>query len=132
MMALDAKTGEKKYSVKANGYLYSSHAISGHTAFYGDFTGNFYALDLNSRGKSLQTFSTESRNLNASGILNKNGDLDFTHAAGKEDLTFYSSSVKVMNIFYTMGSIVSSPSISGNTVYFGSADGFLYALGLTN
>jgi outer membrane protein assembly factor BamB len=45
-------------------------------------------------------------------------------------LTLYASSVKVMDTFYTMGSIVSSPAIYGSSIYFGSADGYLYAIEL--
>ena len=129
--ALDTKSGRKKYSMKASGYLYSSPAIAGRMAYFGDFTGNLYALDLRSKGKNWQTFSTEGRKSNAARVLNQNGELDFTYAAGKEDLNFYAPGVKVMNEFYTMGSIVSSPTIYANTIYFGSADGYLYALELT-
>lgn len=128
MFCLDAKTGRTKYSVKAAGYLYSSPAIAGETAYYGDFTGNFYALDLNSGGKQLQSFATEGRKTNAPRILNEKKELDFSFTAGTQDLSLYESSVDVMNEFYTLGSIVSSPAISGNAVYFGSADGYLYAL----
>jgi outer membrane protein assembly factor BamB len=116
--------------MKAKGYLYSSPAISRRTAYFGDFTGNFYALDLRSGGKNWQTFSTDSRKIHAAGILNQKGELDFSYAGAKEDLTLYASSVKVMDTFYTMGSIVSSPAIYGSSIYFGSADGYLYAIEL--
>jgi hypothetical protein len=84
-------------------------------------TGNFYALDLRSGGKNWQNFATDSRKLHAAGILNQKGELDFSYAGAKEDLTLYASSVKVMDAFYTMGSIVSSPAIYGSSIYFGSA-----------
>jgi len=130
LYALDTKTGRKKFSMKAKGYLYSSPAISRRTVYFGDFTGNFYALDLRSGGKNWQTFATDSRKLRAAGILNQKGELDFSYAGAKEDLTLYASSVKVMDAFYTMGSIVSSPAIYGSSIYFGSADGNLYAIEL--
>jgi eukaryotic-like serine/threonine-protein kinase len=128
LLALDARTGKKKYSMKAAGYLYSSPAIAGETAYFGDFTGNLYALDLNSSGKNFQIFSTESRNANASRILNEKGELDFAFTAGTQDLSLYETTVDVMNEFYNLGSIVSSPAVSGKIIYFGSADGYLYAL----
>lgn len=131
LYALDAKTGKTKYSFKAKGYLYSSPAVSGNTAYFGDFTGELFALNLNSKGKTFDTFSTNNRNANAGKILNKNGYLDFSYKADKADLSLYSTNVKVMNQFYTLGSIVSSPAISDNTVFFGSADGFLYALSIS-
>ena len=131
-VALDAKTGRKKYSMKAAGYLYSSPAITGNTAYFGDFTGNFYALDLNSSGKSYQIFSTEGRKANAPRILNEKGELDFAFTAGTQDLSLYETSEDVMNEFYNLGSIVSSPAVSGNAVFFGSADGNLYSLERTD
>jgi outer membrane protein assembly factor BamB len=128
MMALDSKTGRKKYSLKASGYLYSSPAIVGHTAYYGDFSGNFYSLDLQSEGKQWQVFSTDGRKENADRILNEKGELDFSFTAGAQDLALYETSVDVMHEFYNLGSIVSSPAVSGNTVCFGSADGYIYSL----
>ena len=132
LLAFDAKTGKQKYSLKTNGYVYSSPAIAGNTVYFGDFTGNLFALDLTSNGKSWQVFSTGGRKANAGTILNEKGDLDFSYKAGKEDLSLYATSVKVMNEFYTLGSIVSSPVVSGSTVYFGSSDGYLYAVNLTD
>ena len=38
--------------------------------------------------------------------------------------------VKVMNEFYKLGPIVSSPVIYRNVIFFGSADGYLYAVNL--
>jgi outer membrane protein assembly factor BamB len=132
MTALNAGTGMKKWTMKAAGYLYSSPAIAGGTAYFGDFTGNMYAVDLNSAGKKYQTFSTDSRKANAARILNQKGELDFSFSAGVQDLSLYETSVDVMNEFYHLAPIVSSPSISGNMIYFGSADGYLYALELRN
>ena len=116
--------------MKAKGYLYSSPAVTKHVAYFGDFTGNLYALDLRSEGKKFQTFSTEARKQNAVTILNSKGELDFAFTGGTSDMSLYTSSVSVMDKFYKLGSIVSSPAIYGNTIYFGSADGCLYALEL--
>jgi outer membrane protein assembly factor BamB len=128
-LALDAKTGKEKYRMKANGYVYSSPAIAGSTAWFGDFSGKLYALDLNTDGKVWKEFYTPERKANAA-ILNPQGNIDFAYKAGKEDLSIYTTSVNVMNEFYKLGPIVSSPAISGNTIYFGSADSCLYAVHL--
>ena len=128
-LALDANTGKEKYRMKANGYVYSSPAIAGGTVFFGDFSGKLFALDLNSNGKTWKEFYTAGRKTNAA-ILNPQGNVDFALQAGKEDLSLYATSVKVMNEFYKLGPIVSSPSISQNTIYFGSADSCLYAVRL--
>lgn len=128
-LALDAKSGKEKFRFKANGYIFSSPAIAGTTAYFGDFTGKLFALDLSSEGKKWTEFSTENRKKNAVTVLNKD-TLDFQYTAKGDDLYMYANNVKVMNEFYTLGSIVSSPSVSNNVIYFGSADGYLYALKL--
>lgn len=129
LLALDAKTGQEKYRFKANGYVYSSPAISGNTIYFGDFTGNFFALNLLSNGKEFNFVSTENRKKLAASVL-KNDLIDFGYAAHNADISFYETNKKVMDRFYELGSIVSSPFISQGSVYFGSADGYLYAYNL--
>jgi outer membrane protein assembly factor BamB len=129
LLALDAKTGKEKFRFKTNGYVYSSPAIAGSTAYFGDFTGKMYALDLNTAGKKWTSFSTGSRNKNAAGVL-KQDTLNFTYTANGADLHNYDANKKVMSDFYTLGSIVSSPAVKGGVLYFGSADGYFYALNL--
>jgi outer membrane protein assembly factor BamB len=128
-LACDAKTGKEKYRLKANGYVYSSPAIAGSTAYFGDFSGKLFALDLNSNGKKWNEFYTPGRKANAA-ILNAQGNIDFAYTTGKDDISIYATSVKVMNELYKLGPIVSSPAISGNSIYFGSADSCVYALHL--
>ena len=129
LLALDAKTGAEKYRLKANGYVYTSPAIAGNTIYFGDFTGNFFSLDLLSNGKKSNFVSTENRKQFAASTL-KNDLLDFGYAAQNLDLSVYDNNKKVMDKFYQLGPIVSSPFISNNTIYFGSADGYLYAYNL--
>jgi eukaryotic-like serine/threonine-protein kinase len=129
LVALDAKTGKEKFRFKTNGYVYCSPAIAGSTAYFGDFTGKLFALDLNTGGKNWGSFSTESRKQNAASFL-KNDTLSFEYAAKGADLTSYMANKKVMDDFYRLGSIVSSPVVKDGVLYFGSADGYLYALNL--
>lgn len=131
LLALDAKTGKEKFRFKTNGYVFSSPSLVGATAYFGDFTGKMYALDLNSKGKKWSEFSTESRQKNAAQVLNKD-TLDFQWLGKETDLSLYTNNAKVMDAFYTLGAIVSSPAIKESVIYFGSADGYLYALNLEN
>ncbi|MNE30774.1 Serine/threonine-protein kinase AfsK [compost metagenome] len=131
LLGLDAKTGKELFKFKTNGYVYSSPAIAGDAAYFGDFTGNFFAVNIKSSGKEWNSFSTENRKLFAPEILN-NGLLDFSFAAKGADLSFYDINKTVMDQFYKLGSIVSSPFVANNTVYFGSADGNCYAIELRN
>ncbi|HEY3405530.1 MAG TPA: PQQ-binding-like beta-propeller repeat protein [Ohtaekwangia sp.] len=129
LLTLDAKTGKEKSRFKANGYIYSSPAIAGNTVFFGDFTGKLFALDLNSGGKRWNEFAVEERKKNAPAVLNKDL-LDFQYAGTGKDLSLYQSTVDVMKRFYSLGPIVSSPAVERSTIFFGSADGFLYAVRL--
>jgi outer membrane protein assembly factor BamB len=129
LVALNAKTGQELFKFKANGYVYSSPAIAGNTAYFGDFSGNFFAVNTQSLGKEWNSFSTESRKLFAPDIL-KNNSIDFSYASKGSDISLYDNNKTVMEQFYKLGSIVSSPFIANNIVYFGSADGNCYAIEL--
>jgi len=129
LLALDAKTGKEKFRFKTNGYVFGKPAIIGNTVYFGDFTGKMYSLDITSAGKIWNSFSTEKRSQNA-GIILKNDTLDFAFAAKGGDLSFYDVNKEVMDDFYTLGPIVSSPLVQGGVLFFGSADGYLYALKL--
>jgi len=126
--ALDAKTGKSKFTFKANGYIYSSPAIAGNTAFFGDFTGKLFAVNLTS-GKLSGSFTTAARQANAAKLL-KNDAIDYNYLSTGKNNELYVTSVNIMNQLYTLGPIVSSPVISNGVIYFGSADGYLYALAL--
>ncbi len=128
-VAADAKTGKEQYHLKVNGYVYSSPSVAGNTAYFGDFTGRMYAFDLSSAGKAYDVWETPARKVYAPGILKKD-TLDFMYTAAADTAPLYTNAVKVMNKFYTLGPIVSSPVIANGVIYFGSADGRLYAVAL--
>ncbi|MFI5192584.1 MAG: PQQ-binding-like beta-propeller repeat protein [Chitinophagales bacterium] len=127
LLAIDKKTGREKFRFKTNGYVFGTPAIAGSMVYAGDFTGKMYAIDLGSAGKRWTAFSTEGRKQYAGAVL-KNDTLDFGYAAKGADLYQYAENKKVMDAFYTLGSIVSSPAIQDGVLYFGSADGYFYAL----
>ncbi|MBS1532977.1 MAG: PQQ-binding-like beta-propeller repeat protein [Bacteroidetes bacterium] len=128
-LGLDAQTGKVKLQYKTNGYNYSSPAIAGSIAYFGDFTGNFYSVDITS-GKLTGKFSTPARLTNAKNVLDPEGNIDFAYMTKGKDLAFYATTVFGMNKLYKLGPIVSSPAIDNGVVFFGSADGCLYALTL--
>jgi outer membrane protein assembly factor BamB len=129
LLGLDVKTGKETFRFKANGYVFGSPAIAGNTVYVGDFTGNIFSIDINDPTKKIIPFSTEARKEYASTIL-KNDTLNFMYAAKNTDLNLYAANKKVMEDFYKLGPVVSSPVIKKNMLYAGSADGYLYALTL--
>jgi eukaryotic-like serine/threonine-protein kinase len=128
-IALDAITGLEKFKVQANGYIYSSPSIAGHTAYFGDFTGQLFAVDLSANGNISGKFVVDGRKHNAAEVLLKD-KIDFAFAAKGMDLSMYASTVAGMKKLYSLGPILSSPSISRGVIYFGCADGYFYALKL--
>ncbi|MDI3320527.1 PQQ-binding-like beta-propeller repeat protein [Pinibacter soli] len=127
-IAVNKQTGKELYRIKANGYIYNKSAIANKIAYFGDFTGQLFAIDIAS-GKQLDVFAFDTRKTNAQKVL-KNNNLDFSYAAEGKDLMYYQTSVEAMNRLYTLGSIVSSSVIVNNVLYVGSADGNLYAVEL--
>ena len=130
LISLDAKTGKQNWKFKANGYVYSSPALAGNTVFFGDFTGKMFALDLKS-GMQTDVFTTQGRNKNADTVLNLD-HIDFPHITKGLDPSLYATTTVAMNKLYSLGSILSSPVVNNGVLYFGSADGSLYALNLKN
>ncbi|MDO3624866.1 PQQ-binding-like beta-propeller repeat protein [Mucilaginibacter sp. BT774] len=128
-LGFDAKTGKEKIRYKTNGYVYSSPALTSNTAYFGDFTGNLCAVDINS-GRLTGRFETSGRLTNAKSILDSAGNINFSLAAKGKDLAYYDATVYGMDRLYTLGSIVSSPAISNGVIYFGSADNYVYAISL--
>lgn len=130
-IAADKRTGKELFRFKSNGYIYNKPAIVNKVAYFGDFTGQLFAIDVAS-GKQLDVFALAGRRANAQKILNNNV-LDFSVAAEGKDRAYYQTTVDAMNRLYSLGSIVSSPVVTNNVMYVGSADGNLYAveLGIT-
>lgn len=131
LFALDAETGQHKYNFKTNGYVYSTPAISGNTAFFGNYTGKMISLDLNSQGKSWEEYQLELSRQNYSTLLNTNQQIDWGILFGDMDGLLYESNVKAIEKLDQLAPIVSTPSIVNNVIYFASVDGYVYAVSLS-
>lgn len=123
--ALDAKTGAVQKSTNLNHwYLFSSPALVSGTLYVGATQGKLVAIDL-AKFKPTWSFETDGMKENGSRFTKADGtpNLDVIY---KSD--FYDDMVAGVGRMMSMGSILSSPVVVGNVVYFGSADGNLYAL----
>lgn len=129
VLALDAFTGKEKWRSKLNGYVFSSPLLHQGYLFVGDFTGGTYILKAQD-GTIQGEFATPVKKQFGNAVLN-DGKLDFNKLMVGKDPMLYSSIVSVMDEFYRLGEVVSSPAIHNNELYFGSADGMVYALPLT-
>ena len=122
--ALDAATGAKLFSFDAKFPVFSSPAIAGGVLYVGSFDGKLHAVDLKTF-KPLWDFTTEASKQNAPALTGADGRLDF----GKVIRFLFVDEMNagVVKLFST-GSVVSSPAIDNDAVYFGSTDGAVYAL----
>jgi outer membrane protein assembly factor BamB len=121
---LDAETGKPIVRQQDKAYMFSSPAVAGNVVFIGVLNGTLVARDLNS-GEALWTYRTDASRQNNGWALTADGQFN-------EPLLFWSGwreapIVGALQLF-GHGAILSSPLVTGGVVYFGSADGNLYAL----
>ena len=125
LMALDAKTGRLRFNFDTKAYVFSSPALAGNTVYVGSHNGKLYAIDVTS-GALRWSFQTDASKADPMKLLNPDGSLNqdsFTSVFGD----FQDMYIDFFR-FTTIGAIVSSPAVADGVVYFGSADGNLYAL----
>jgi outer membrane protein assembly factor BamB len=124
--AVDAKTGRLRFTFDARAYIFSSPALAGDLAYIGDENGKLYAVDARS-GKLAWEFQTESSKKNEHQYLKADGSFNAEVIYAPLFNDYQDMPLGVSRIF-SVGAIFSSPVVDHGTVYFGSTDGFLYAL----
>ncbi len=122
--AIDLATGKLRYQLGTQFPVFSSAAIAGDLAYFGSDNGTLHALDLNT-GKMAWEFQTEAAKKNVNGVIAPDGNMNLKVVF----LTnFFEGMYHDGEKLYSLGSILSSPTIQDGVIYFGSADGNLYAL----
>ena len=123
-LVADAQTGEVVTKVQGNAYMFSSPAVAGNVVFTGILNGSLEARDL-ATGELLWEYQTETSKRNAGWVLTAdrkfNGPLTFSSSWREAPIVSTAQQ-------FAIGAIFSSPLVVGQTVYFGSTDGTLYAL----
>jgi outer membrane protein assembly factor BamB len=123
--ALDAKTGNSLFSLNYKQWpLFSSPAIAGDVAYIGSHEGKLFAIDLKSQ-KTAWTFVTDGSKKNGAAWTKADGTPNYEAAFTD---SFYDDMVAGVQKLLTVGAILSSPVVAGDTIYVGSADGNVYAL----
>jgi len=124
--AVEAKTGKVVFDLPTGTPVFASMALAGDTLYLGNFGGKLTAIDLKTQ-KPAWVFETDGAKQNAAALTNQDGTIKFEVVFSSLNL-FYDDMVIAVHKLFTMGTILSSPTVVGNTVYFGSTDGNLYAL----
>jgi outer membrane protein assembly factor BamB len=121
---VEAATGKPFVRKEGKAYMFSSPTVIGDVAFIGMLNGVLEARDVKT-GEVLWDFQTDASRQNKGWVLT--ADRRFN-----QSLLFYSSWREIPAVAnerqLSVGSIFSSPLVQDGIVYFGSADGFMYAL----
>ncbi len=122
--ALDAKTGAALYSIKFQWPIFGSPAIAGNTLYLPEQNGKLTAIDLVTR-KTAWVFQSDASRQNLPRLSKPDGSPSYESVFSS---SFYDDTIVGINKLHSVGTILSSPVVSGQAVYLGTADGSLYAL----
>ena len=99
--------------------------LAGDSVYLGGFNGRLYSLEAKS-GKLIWEFQTEASKKDALKVLSPDGT--WNQAAFSPVFNDFQDMYVSMYKRFSVGSIMSTPVIDQGEIYFGSTDGFLYAL----
>jgi outer membrane protein assembly factor BamB len=115
MHAVEAKTGKVVFDLPTGTPMFASMALAGDTLYLGNFGGKLTAIDLKTQ-KPAWVFETDGAKQNAAALTNADGTIKFEVVFSSPNL-FYDDMVIAVHKLFTMGTILSSPVVVGNTVY---------------
>jgi eukaryotic-like serine/threonine-protein kinase len=121
---VDARTGAELFALRFQWPMFSSPAVAGNLAYLGSHEGKLLAIDVAAH-KSAWTFQTDASRENGPALTNASGQPNYAAAMAS---SFYDDIVAGIQKMFSVGAILSSPAIVGDTLYVGSADGYVYAL----
>jgi outer membrane protein assembly factor BamB len=117
----DKFTGEVKWRIPLPMRVYGSAVIYDNWVFFGCFDGVLRGADI-STGEVVFKYSTKGSSENYSNVYGTDGKF-------KSGFELYGRDyIEAERLIHTLGSILSTPVITDNTIYFGSSDGGVYAV----
>jgi outer membrane protein assembly factor BamB len=121
---VDAATGKPLYRQQGKAFMFGSPAIAGDVLLVPVMNGTLEARD-RTTGELLWDFQTEASRQNLGWALTSERRLN---SALLYRSPWREAPLVAADRQFGVGAIFSSPVVVGKTIYFGSADGFLYAL----
>ncbi len=122
--ALDAATGTIRFDLENKAVSFSSPALAGDVVYYGTSDGWLRAVDIRT-GTFKAHFQTDGSKENGAKWTDANGVLQ---TGGMYPDRTLDGMMIGMRTMFTVGSILSSPTIVDGVLYVGSTDGHVYAL----
>jgi outer membrane protein assembly factor BamB len=121
---VDAATGQEIVRQQAKAYMFSSPAVAGDVVFIGVLNGTLEARDVKT-GELLWDYRVEKSKENKGWVLTAERKFNTSliyHSGWRE------APIVATDEQFGIGAIFSSPLVVNGVVYFGSTDGFMYAL----
>lgn len=126
VQVLDAASGKLVFGLSFNHWpMFSSPALAGHYLYVGSDMGKLLAIDLDKRATAWE-FVTDGARANAAALTKDDGSPNYQAAF---EGSFYDDLVNGHSRMMSDGAVLSSPVLDADTIYFGSMDGNLYAIG---
>lgn len=129
-LILNKQDGTTIRSASTGTYTFSSPALAIGIAFIGSTNGALYAINI-ADGTVIDQFYTDGRLSNPYKVIATNGSLNndaFADLIG----TQYATAAKYVQRLFSAGSILSTPAVYTNRVYFGSTDTNFYCVTLSH
>ena len=121
--ALNKISGATTWSFPVQMRVYGSAVVHKNVIYFGTFDGKLLGVDYKT-GKQQWEFQTEGSKNNYQTVYNSEGKY-------KEGFHLYGQDmVETENMILNLGAVLGDPVIENDVVYFGSADGSLYAVNL--
>jgi eukaryotic-like serine/threonine-protein kinase len=121
---VDAWTGEEDFSMSFKWPMFSSPAVAGNLVYIGSHQGKLLAIDYTTH-KTAWTFETDASRENGPALTSADGQPNYAAAMSS---MFFDEVVSGVQKMLSVGAILSSPVVVDDTIYVGSADGYLYAI----
>jgi len=121
---VDANTGKSIVRQQGKAYMFSSPAIAGDVVLIGVLNGTLEARDINT-GELLWDFQTEASKENKGWVLTADGKFNQPFLFFDN---WFEAPLLAQDRQMSVGSVFSSPLVANGVVYFGSTDGFMYAV----
>ena len=114
-------TGMTVWDLSVRMRVYGSATIYDDLVYFGTFDGKILAADIKT-GEKKWEFQTNGSRMNYHTVFNEEGTF-------KEGFSLYGTDMKeTENKILDLGAVLGTPVIHQNVIYFGSADGYLYAI----
>ena len=119
----EKNSGAKVWDINVGMRVYGSAALYNDLVYFGAFDGKVLGVD-SKTGEQKWAYQTKGSIKNYATVFDANGQFKKGFALYGNDM------IDTEKMILNLGAVLGTPIIDQNTIYFGSADGFIYAVDL--